>query len=81
MPENLPNDANETAIITNIDAFTISGKSVNRMILIGAPEWVKGVTYRLHSLGFADLAQWSRLMPTRNSKQMITVLQRPRVQE
>ncbi|WP_263976532.1 hypothetical protein [Amazonocrinis nigriterrae] len=41
MSENLPNDANERPIITNIEALTISSKPVNRMILIGAPEWVK----------------------------------------
>lgn len=77
MSENHERDANETLAI---DAL-ISGKLANRMILIGTPQWVKGVIYRLHSLGFAEMAEWSRLMPTRNPKEMISVLQRPRVQD
>ena len=81
MSENLPSNTNETPTVLAIDALTTSGKPVNRMILIGAPEWVKGVIHRLHSLGFADVGAWSRLMPTRNPKEMISVLQRSRVQE
>lgn len=81
MPENLPSDTNETHAVLAIEALTTSGKPVNQMILIGASEWVKGVIYRLHSLGFADIGTWSRLTPTRNPKEMISVLQRPRVQE
>ena len=77
MSENHEHDPNETLAI---DAL-ISGKSANRMILIGAPQWVKGVIYRLHSLGFAEIAEWSRLMPTRKEKEIISVLQRPRVQD
>ncbi len=78
MSENHERDAKETLAI---DALTVSGKQANGMILIGAPQWVKGVIYRLHSLGFAEMAEWSRLMPTRNPKEMISVLQRPRVQD
>lgn len=77
MSENHEHDANETLAI---DALN-SGKSANRMILISTPQWVKGVIYRLHSLGFAEMSEWSRLTPTRNPKEMISMLQRPRVQD
>ncbi|WP_263985311.1 hypothetical protein [Dendronalium phyllosphericum] len=44
MPENLPSETNEMAELA-IEALTTSSQPVNRMILIGAPEWVKGVIY------------------------------------
>jgi hypothetical protein len=37
------------------------------------------VIYKLHGLGFAEMVAWSHLVPTRNPKEMISILQRPRV--
>ncbi len=53
----------------------------NRMILVGAPDWVRGVIHRLHSARITEVRDWSRLMPTRNADEVISVMQRPRVEE
>ncbi len=79
MSQNLPNHTNDTPAIPDIDALTGSGQPFNRMILIGTPEWVRGVISRLHTLGFADVGAWSRMIPTRNPGEMISVLMRSRV--
>jgi hypothetical protein len=51
------------------------------MILIGAPEWVTGMIHRLHIAGIAEAGLWTKLMPTRNRGERISVLMRPRVQD
>jgi len=63
------------------DALTISGKPANRMILLGDPKWVKGIIHRLHSLGIAEVGSWSKLTPTRNPGEVISILKRSRGQE
>ncbi|MFQ3615237.1 MAG: hypothetical protein SNJ57_00265 [Cyanobacteriota bacterium] len=50
----------------------------NKMILVGAPDWVSGMIARLHSAGIAHLHDWSRLVPTQNPGEVISILQRLR---
>lgn len=50
----------------------------NRMILIGEPEWVRGMIYRLHAVGIAEVNTWSRMTPTAKSGEVISTLLRPR---
>jgi hypothetical protein len=78
MSENLSRDVNPQPSASVADAFTIAEKPANRMILMGAPEWVRGVIHRLHGLGVAEVGSWSRLIPTRNSGEVISILKRRR---
>lgn len=46
----------------------------NKMILIGTPEWVRGMIFRLHASGIAEASTWSRLLPTENPGEVISTL-------
>lgn len=81
MSEKLPAQADRSSASLVADALTISGKPANRMILLGDPKWVKGIIYRLHSLGIAEVGSWSKLTPTRNPGEFISILKRSRGQE
>jgi hypothetical protein len=50
----------------------------NKMILVGAPDWVSGTIARLHSAGIAHVRDWSRLVPTQNPGEVMSLLQRLR---
>ncbi|BAU40385.1 hypothetical protein [Leptolyngbya sp. O-77] len=50
----------------------------NRMILVGAPDWVSGTIARLHSAGIAHVRDWSRLVPTQHPGEVMSLLQRLR---
>jgi hypothetical protein len=81
MSENLPANANETLDADTIEALTASGIPANRMILIGTKEWITGVIHNLHSVRFAEVGAWSKLVPTRNKGEMISILMRRRSPE
>ncbi|GET43324.1 hypothetical protein [Microseira wollei] len=81
MSENLPANANETLDAATIEALTASGIPANRMILIGTKEWITGVIRNLHAVGFAEVGAWSKLVPTRNKGEMISILMRRRSQD
>lgn len=63
-----------------IEAFIQSSQPANRMILIGAPQWVKGVIHRLHGLGVFPVNGWTPLLPTGKAGEVISILKRPRVE-
>ena len=50
----------------------------NRMVLIGEPDWVRGMIYRLHAVGIAEVSTWSRITPTGKPGEVICTLLRPR---
>ncbi|NJR67094.1 MAG: hypothetical protein HC772_20105 [Leptolyngbyaceae cyanobacterium CRU_2_3] len=50
----------------------------NKMILIGDPDWVQGMIYRLHAVGIAEATTWSRLISTGNPGEVISTLLRRR---
>lgn len=81
MPETSPSEFNETPTDAIVDTLTRSDKRSNRMILIGAPDWVRGVIHRLHGAGITEVKDWTRLTPTRNPDEVMSLMQRPRVQE
>ncbi|HIK29753.1 MAG TPA: hypothetical protein IGS17_18985 [Oscillatoriales cyanobacterium M59_W2019_021] len=62
-----------------IEALLQSSQPANRMILIGEPQWVKGVIHRLHGLGVVPVSGWTPLLPTGNAGEVISLLKRPRV--
>jgi len=48
------------------------------IILIGAPTWVRKIIHLMHVARITEVRDWSRLTPTRNSDQVISLIQRPR---
>lgn len=81
MPEELPLNAEESPIDVVLDSRSRSPRRSNQMILIGAPAWVKKISHLMHIARIAELRDWSRLMPTRNSNEVISLMQRPRAEE
>jgi hypothetical protein len=81
MAENQPTQPNESFAETVLDALSASEKPSNRMILIGAPAWVKRIIQLMHVARITEVKNWSRLMPTRNPNEVISLMQRPRVEE
>lgn len=51
----------------------ISRESI-RLLAIGTPKGVKALIARLHQLGFAEATAWSRLMPTGNPSEVMSIL-------
>ena len=51
------------------------------MILIGAPAWVKKIIHMMHVARIAEVRDWSRLAPTRNPDEVISLVQRPRAED
>jgi hypothetical protein len=59
-------------------AFEEPNRAFNKMILIGDPDWVTGMIYRLHAVGIAEATAWSRLISTGNPGEVISTLLRRR---
>jgi hypothetical protein len=81
MPEEIPINADKSSIDEVLNSRSRSHKRSNQMILIGAPAWVKKIIHLMHVARIAEVRDWSRLMPTRNSNEVISLMQRPRVDE
>jgi hypothetical protein len=81
MPEEIPINADKSSIDEVLNSRARSHKRSNQMILIGAPAWVKKIIHLMHVARIAEVRDWSRLMPTRNSNEVISLMQRPRVDE
>jgi hypothetical protein len=47
-----------------------------RIVLIGSAEHIVQTTHQLHSLGFADVSDWSPLLPLPNSDELFSLLTR-----
>lgn len=62
--EPLPTDAAENPIDAVLDSLSRSPKRANRMILTGAPAWVKKMIYLMHVARITEVRDWSRAMPT-----------------
>ena len=45
-------------------------------LLIGSPKVVTNGIHSLHRLGYADVGAWSRLLPTGNSGEVMSILVR-----
>lgn len=78
MPENQSKEGNPILTKTVAEAFASSDRAANRMILMGAPAWVKGMIHRLHILGVAEVGMWSPILPTRQPGDAIALLVYPR---
>ena len=79
--ENSPNPADESPIAAVLDHLARSEKRSNQMILIGAPAWVKKIIHMMHVARIAEVRDWSRLAPTCNADEVISLVQRPRAED
>ena len=78
MSENLSTDVRQTPAKSIADALPADDKPANRMILIGAPDWIKQKIHSCQVAGIAPIWAWSQPMPTRNKGEMISVLKSAR---
>jgi hypothetical protein len=81
MPEEQSPQPDESAIAPALDDLPQSAKRANQMILIGAPAWVKRIIHLMHIARITEVRDWSRLTPTRHADEVISLMQRPRVEE
>jgi hypothetical protein len=81
MPEKQSTRPDETPIDAVIDRLTHTEKRSNRMILIGAPDWVRKIIHLMHVARITEVKDWSKLTPTRHPDEVISLMQRPRVEE
>jgi len=81
MPENQSNQPYESLTEAVVDTLARSEKRSNQMILIGAPTWMKKIIHLMHVARITEVRDWSRLTPTRHADEVISLMQRPRVEE
>lgn len=81
MSVNQSPEGDSTPVDAILNTLEASERRSNWMILVGTPNWVRGVIHRLHSARITEVRDWSRLLPTRNADEVISVMQRPRVDE
>ena len=81
MAEKQPVQSDELLTKTVLHALVASERRSNQMILIGAPAWVKKIIHMMHVARIAEVRDWSRLAPTRNPDEVISLVQRPRAED
>ncbi|MBD2578337.1 peptide ABC transporter substrate-binding protein [Oscillatoria sp. FACHB-1406] len=47
-----------------------------KVMLVGSPKAVTRTIHRLHRLGFAEVGEWSPLVPTQNPGEVLSILVR-----
>jgi hypothetical protein len=81
VPENQPTRPDSNPIDEVLENRTDSQSRSNRMILIGAPAWVRRMIHLLHVARITEVRDWSPMIPTQNLNEVISLVQRPRVEE
>lgn len=81
MDNQQPKDSDGSSFDDFLRELDALEKPVNRMILIGAPRWVKKIIQLLQVARIAEVGDWSRLIQTRNPDEVISLMHRPRVDE
>jgi hypothetical protein len=54
------------------------GQEQMRVLLISSPTWVRETIHDLHARGFANVKDWSSLLPGANSGEVVSILTRRR---
>lgn len=65
------------AMLSKLDRPPSDNQERLRMILIGSADWIVQTIHQLHSLGFADVGDWSPLLPTPDGE-LLSILTRYR---
>ena len=54
------------------------GQEQMRVLLISSPNWVRETIHDLHARGFANVKDWSSLLPGANPDEVVSILTRRR---
>ena len=54
------------------------GQEQMRVLLISSPTWVRETIHDLHACGFANVKDWSSLLPGANPGEVVSILTRRR---
>ena len=81
MPEEFPQNIDATSIDAILENLSRAPQRSNRMILIGAPAWVRRMIHLMHVARITEVRDWSPCMPTRDRTEVISLIQRPRVEK
>ncbi len=54
------------------------GQEQMRVLLISSPTWVRETIHDLHARGFANVKDWSSLLPGANPGEVVSILTRRR---
>lgn len=71
-------DSATQRLLSKLDSDLDSDQERLRLILVGSAEWITQTIRQLHSLGFAQVGDWSPIMPMLNSTDLISILTRTR---
>lgn len=69
-------DSSEESLISQIIEKERPKSEPIRHLLIGSPRAVRRTIHRLHQLGYAEAGAWSRLLPTANPGEVMSILVR-----
>ncbi|HAG80125.1 MAG TPA: hypothetical protein DCL61_02915 [Cyanobacteria bacterium UBA12227] len=74
----LPNDSELPSTEVSIQASTdpVSGKEFIKVMVIGSRKGISSIIKTLHRLRFADVREWSPLIPYGASGEMMSLLRR-----
>ncbi|RCJ20280.1 hypothetical protein A6S26_05680 [Nostoc sp. ATCC 43529] len=74
----LPNtDDQSTPVLSQTDSPTAPNREPLKHLLIGSVKGVTSTIHRLQLVGYADVADWSQLLPTANPDEVMSILNRP----
>ena len=65
-------------LLDKLDRELDSDQERLRLIAIGSPDWITETIHQLHSLGFAEVGDWSPLLPLTGSDQLMSILTKTR---
>lgn len=66
------------SLLSKFDSDLDGNSDRLRIILVGSADRIVQTIHQLHSLGFADVSDWSLLLPLPNSTDLFSLLTRPR---
>lgn len=74
----LPNtDEQSTPVLSQTDSSTAPNREPLKHLLIGSVKGVTSTIHRLQLVGYADVGDWSQLLPTANPDEVMSILNRP----
>lgn len=75
MTQSRYSESDEQGIVLS-DKVTEPGRETLKHLVIGSPKAVKSTIYSLQVLGYAQVSDWSRLIPTANPGEVMSILSR-----
>lgn len=75
MTQSRYSESDEQGIVLS-DKVTEPSRETLKHLVIGSPKAVKSTIYSLQVLGYAQVSDWSRLIPTANPGEVMSILSR-----